>query len=208
MPRPRSLTAASVARAAVAVLDRDGRGALTMRAVAAELRMSTMGLYRYVADRDDLERLMVEYVLGTIDITPPGGRDWTEQITALVDRLRAAVSAHPGVVPLTIAHGHRSGSVLRWSEAVLAVLTDAGFTGPRRVIALRSLLAYVIGAVQLEHLGPLSGPGTIDIAEQSEYPHMARTAADARRIGREEEFDTGLRALLAGIGKHMGPVVG
>ena len=63
MPRPRSLTPRRLAQAALGVLDRDGAAGLSMRAIATELRLSTMGLYRYVTDRDDLERLVVDLVL-------------------------------------------------------------------------------------------------------------------------------------------------
>ncbi|MFE4408202.1 TetR/AcrR family transcriptional regulator C-terminal domain-containing protein [Streptomyces sp. NPDC093064] len=92
--------------------------------------------------------------------------------------------------------------MLRWSEAVLAVLTEAGVTGERRVVALRGLLSYVIGAIQLEQLGALSGPGTVAIIElpSAEFPHMAETARDARNVGADQEFLGGLALFLDGLG--------
>jgi AcrR family transcriptional regulator len=71
MPRPRTLTHAQVASAALAVIDRDGLPALSMRAVAKDLGMSTMALYRYVDDREELEGLVVELVLSAVDTGPP-----------------------------------------------------------------------------------------------------------------------------------------
>ena len=71
MPRPRSLTPDQLASAALAVLDREGLAGLSMRAVAKELGMSTMALYRYVDDREELEGLVVERVLSAVDTTPP-----------------------------------------------------------------------------------------------------------------------------------------
>jgi AcrR family transcriptional regulator len=206
MPRPRSLTPDQLASAALAVLDRAGLAGLTMRTVAKELGMSTMALYRYVRDRDELERLVVEHVLGGVDTTPPSGSaeldpTWQERIETMVGRVRAAVGAHPAVVPLTMIHRHRSPAILRWSETVVGILTEAGFDGPRRVIALRGLLSYVIGAIQLEHLGPLSGPGTVAIAElpRDAFPYMAETARYARSVGPAEEFSGGLAILLRGL---------
>ncbi|MCF3136105.1 TetR/AcrR family transcriptional regulator [Streptomyces olivochromogenes] len=203
MPRPRSLTQTRLASAALAVLDRDGLAGLSMRAVAQELGMSTMGLYRYVDDREELERLVVEHVLSAVDTEPPGpGTSWREQIEVMARRLRDAVGAHPAVVPLTITHRHRSLAGLRWSETVLAILTGAGIEGERRVIALRGLLSYVIGAIQLEHLGALSGPGTVAIAElpPEEFPYMSETARHARKVGADREFLGGLAMLLDGLG--------
>lgn len=202
MPRPRSLTPGQLASAALAVLDREGVAGLSMRTVAKELRMSAMGLYRYVADREELERLVVESVLDEVDTEPPpSGAPWEQRIEVLVRRLRDTVGAHPAVVPLTITHRHRSRAGLRWSEAVLAVLTEAGFDGARRVVALRALLGYVIGAVQLEHLGPLSGAGTVAISvlPADEFPLLAETALRAQGVGAEEEFFGGLAALMRGL---------
>jgi AcrR family transcriptional regulator len=173
-----------------------------MRAVAQELGLSTMALYRYVEDREELERLIVDLVMDCVDTTPPPAHaPWHERIETMVRRLRDAMSAHPAAVPLTLVHRHRSPGGLRWSETVLAILTEAGFTGERRVVALRGLLGYVIGAIQLEHLGPLSGAGTTAISAlpRDEFPYMAETARHARNVDPDQEFFGGLALLLRGL---------
>ncbi|GGY29463.1 TetR/AcrR family transcriptional regulator C-terminal domain-containing protein [Streptomyces omiyaensis] len=203
MPRPRSLTPDRLAAAALAVVDRDGLAALSMRTTAKELGMSPMGLYRYVADRDELERLVVDRILGDVDTTPPpGDAPWRERVEAMACRLRDAVARHPEAVPLALAHRHRAAGGLRWSETVLAILTGAGLDGPRRVVALRALHAYVSGAIQLEHRGPLSGPGTEAIAALpgDRFPLLTATARDAGGVAPDEEFLGGLRMLLRGLG--------
>nr|WSX51217.1 hypothetical protein OG409_21140 [Streptomyces sp. NBC_00974] len=60
---------------------------------------------------------------------------------------------------------------------------------------------YVIGALQLEHLGPLEGPGTTAIAglPAQAFPYMTATARDARPVSPEREFDGGLILLLRGL---------
>ncbi|MCA2213613.1 TetR/AcrR family transcriptional regulator [Jidongwangia harbinensis] len=201
MPRPRSLSPDRLAEATVAVVDRDGLGALTMRTVATELGMSTMALYRYVSDRDELELLAVEWVLRDLDTTAPTGDDPPDRLRALAQRVRDTVGAHPGTVPLLVRHRHRSGTLLRWSETVARILHDAGLDGTRRVVALRALLSYLIGALQLEHLGPLSGPGTTVIAHlpEAEFPYMSDTARQARTVPADDEFAGGLDLLLRGL---------
>ncbi|WP_432901073.1 TetR/AcrR family transcriptional regulator [Micromonospora matsumotoense] len=201
MPRPRSLTPGQLASAALAVIDRDGLPALTMRAVAGELGSSPMRLYRYVVDRAALEALVVDAVLAEVDTTPPGGGDWRDRAATLVHRMRVAIGRHPAVTPLLPVHRHRSSTVLRWTETLLGVLTDGGLDGTRRVIALRALLAYAVGAIQLEHLGPLSGAGTTAMAALSPvtFPHLTATAAEARRLEPDAEFGGGLDLLLRGI---------
>ncbi|WP_369144411.1 TetR/AcrR family transcriptional regulator [Streptomyces sp. R44] len=204
MPRPRSLTPDQPAAAALAVIDRDGLAALSMRTVAKELGMSPMGLYRYVADRVELEGLVVERVLGAVDTTPPT-RDspWRERVELMVRRLRDAVVRHPAAIPLTVTHRHRAAAGLRWSETVLGILAEAGIDGGSRVVALRALHGYVTGAIQLEQLAPLAGSGTEAIAAlpADRFPRLAETARDARAIGPDEEFFGGLRLLLRGLGE-------
>jgi AcrR family transcriptional regulator len=200
MPRPKSLTTTALATAALAVVDREGLAALSMRAVAAELGVGTMSLYRYVSDRGELEALAVDLVLSEVDTSPPRRALWDEQLAVLVERARAAVGRHPNAVPLTMAHRHRCPSVLRWSEAVLGVLARAGFTGSERVVALRALLAYAIGAIELEHGGPLTGPGTAAMADLGrEFPLLAETAAAAGGIDADEAFRRGLAVVLRGL---------
>lgn len=196
MPRPKSLTPEALAAAALAVVDRDGLPALSMRAVAQELGMGTMSLYRYVREKTELEALVVDLILSTVDVEPPEA-PWPQQVTVLVRRVRDAVAAHPNAVVLTMTHRHRSAAISRWSEAVLEVLAANGFSGPRRVVALRCLLSYLIGAVQLEHLGPLTGPSTAVMAGNAEFPLLAETARAAPAV--DDGFARGLAIVLRGL---------
>lgn len=201
MPRPRSLTHDQIAAAALAVIDREGLAGLSMRAVGGELRMSTMALYRYVRDREQLEGLVVAGVLASAELATPPEALWTERLTLLVERVRAAVAAHPSVVPLLLQHRHDSTASLAWGEAMLGVLTEAGFSGVQRVVAFRCMLSYLIGALQVEHFGPLSGTGTVAIAQlpSTDYPYLAATARDARAVPPEQEFGQGFAILLRGL---------
>ncbi|OLF13348.1 TetR/AcrR family transcriptional regulator [Actinophytocola xanthii] len=201
MPRPRSLTRPGIAAAALAVIDRAGLAALTMRSVAGELGVATMSLYRYVADREELEALVVEHVLAGVDLSVPPG-DWRDQVTVLLERVREAVCEHRHVVPLLVRHRHAVPASLSWIEAMLTVLDGAGFTGRRRVLAQRTLVSFVIGVLQNEYHGPLAGAGTAAMAELStaDFPLLAETAAQARGVSAEEEFHEGLRIVLRGLG--------
>jgi AcrR family transcriptional regulator len=202
VPRPRSLTDDQLVAAALAVVDREGLSALTMRAVARELGVATMGLYRYVADRQALETLMVDHVLRSVDLSLREG-DWQDRVRALLDRMRIAVARHPGIVPLALRHRQAAPGSLRFIEAMLSVLTQGGFGGTDRVLAQRTLIGYVLGFLQNEYFAALSGPGTIAMSELSpeEFPLLARTAADARTVPPDEEFRRGLDIVLRGLAR-------
>jgi len=196
VPRPRSLTTERLAAATLAVIDRDGLDALTMRAVAKELGMATMSLYRYVTDKEELEVLVVDHVLSGVNLTVPPG-DWRERLTEVLTRMRKAVGEHSAAVPLLLRHRHSVPASLVQLEAMLAILTDAGFTGERRAIAQRTIVAFVFGMLQNEHYGPLAGTGTAAMAAQEQFPLLAETAAVAREM--TDEFHKGLEIVLRGL---------
>jgi AcrR family transcriptional regulator len=201
MPRPKSLTLDEIATAALAVSDRDGLSALSMRTVAAELGVGTMSIYRYVADREELERLMVDLVLRNVKLSTPSRAPWRKKVALLAQQIREAVAVHPSIVPLLMAHRHSSRGLMRCAEALLQALTEGEFTGKRRVIALRTIVSYINGALQAQHVGPLAGPGTDVLAAlpATEYPLLAETARYARTVTAEEEFGRGLEAVLRGL---------
>jgi AcrR family transcriptional regulator len=200
VPRPRSLTDEQLVAAALAVVDREGLSALTMRTVARELGVATMGLYRYVADRQALELLVVDHVFRSVDLSLPEGT-WQDRVRVLLDRIRVAVARHPGIVPLVLQHRQSAPGSLRLIEAVLSVLTDGGLAGLDRVIAQRTLIGHLLGFLQNEHFAALTGPGTIVMSELSpdDYPLLARTAGDARSVSPDEEFRRGLDIVLRGL---------
>jgi AcrR family transcriptional regulator len=201
MPRPRSLTPADIAAAALQVIDRDGLAALSMRTVATELGTGTMSLYRYVRDREALERLVVDQVLATVETDLAPRTPWNQQIAHLAERMRNAVGAHPSIVPLLMLHRHASHEVKRYAEAFLKALTEGGFAGEQRVIALRTLVSYLNGALQAQHLGPLDGPGTDAMAQLpgNAYPLLSATARAAQRLGPDKEFRSGIAIVLHGL---------
>jgi AcrR family transcriptional regulator len=185
VPRPRSLTDAGIAAAALAVIERDGIAGLSMRAVATEMGVGTMSLYRYVDGRDQLEGLVIGLVLDAVDTRVPAGAPWEEQVTTLVGRVWEVVRAHPAVVSLLLTRRHGSEGTLRWGEAMLAALAEGGFAGEERAIAFRALLSYVLGAVQVEHTArcpvraPRPSPGCPRPTTRS-WPTRPATPATSR----------------------------
>ena len=201
MPRPRSLTLSVIAAAALTIIEREGLALLSMRTVAAELGVGTMSLYRYVDSRHALEGLVVDAVVAAVNLDLPKRMRWQARISTLVKRVRAAMRAHPAVVPLLLTRRHSSEGAVRWGEAMMGALAEGGFEGRARAIAFRTLLSYLIGAVQVEHFGPLSGEGTAALAAlpRDAYPFLSETARSAERIAEGVEFDAGLAAVLRGL---------
>ena len=115
--------------------------------------------------------------------------------------MRAAVAAHPAMAPLVPRHRHVSAAALRWMDATLAALADGGFEGRERVIAQRTLVAFLLGYLENEHYAAIGGSGTAMIAAiaAADYPHLVDAAAQAREISSEEEFSGGVEIVLRGL---------
>lgn len=201
MPRPKSLTSEEIATAALAVIDMGGLAALSIRAVAAELGMGTMSLYRYFADREQLEGYVVDLVFASISTDLPARMTWTKRVAVLLQRLREAVADHPAVVPLLLTHRFTAESAMPWAEQLMSALAHAGFDGKQRFLAFRLLTSYVIGVVQSEHFGvlPLGGQPIEAERHEQEYPLLAQNALFARKAVADEEFRWGLDNILQGL---------
>ena len=178
-----------------------GPGAATMRSVASELGMKPMSLYRYVDTRDELDGLIIDQVVRKVDSTVSPRAAWATRVRTIAMRMRAALAEHPAIVPLILTRRHLTLASLDCGETMLTALGDGGFSGRRRVIAFRAIMAYVLGAVQAEHLGSLDGEGTTAIAalDPAVHPQLVDAAAHAAAIDADAEFVGGLDIVLRGL---------
>lgn len=203
MPRAPSLSTTAIAEAALAAIERDGLGNLSMRNVAKVLGVGAMTLYGYVRDREELEALVVDHVLCQVDLSLPARAGWKRRLTLLLSRVREATARHPGVVPLVLTCRHARQGALCLAEAILTALDGANLSDEARAVAFRTLMGFTIGSVQLEHFGPLSGHGTATMAALSPevFPRLTSTAARAQHLASETEFQRGLVIVLRGIAR-------
>src|ERR1700709_1017829 len=70
---------------------------LTIRALAEELEVTPMALYRHVTDKDDLLLDGIAVLISRKGLPAPDA-DWRDAINHLVDSLRDLFVAHPSMV--------------------------------------------------------------------------------------------------------------
>src|ERR1700757_4350953 len=80
-PRP-GLSPDAIVEAAVRVADADGLEAVSMARVAKELGFTTMSLYRYVANKDELLQLMWNAATFGAERLVIEGDDWGARVRA------------------------------------------------------------------------------------------------------------------------------
>jgi AcrR family transcriptional regulator len=146
----RALSRERIVAAALALIDRDGLAAFSLRDLARALGVYPTALYWHVPGRNALLAAVVEQALR--DIWRPRGRlSWQARLRALFHRYRAAVRRHPNVAPLIGAQlVSNAGIGPELVERILATLAEAGFAGDRLVDAYNTVVAAKVGFVTME----------------------------------------------------------
>ncbi len=137
-----------------------------------------------------------------IALLMPSGATWSVVVWALAATI---ITVAIGVLSSKLATS-LSGDVtaalrIELMKAVLAALTEGGFEGAERAIGFRTLIAHMIGAVQVEHYGSISGERTraLAAAARGRYPTLGTTTASARHLTDDEVFRRGLESVLVGL---------
>jgi AcrR family transcriptional regulator len=205
VPRKAVLSREQILDAALALVDRDGVGALTVRDLARELGVGTMSLYYHVPDKEALLEGVAERVLADVEVPTEG--DWTERARRIVEGLRRAERRHPNALPLIYAR-RLSPRALLPIEALLGTLREAGFPPREALFAFRALQAFAVGSVIMEPGSAAAAPDgetREDIAgrfaglPRRDFPYLVEAAEQTARVGPDDEFDHGLDLILEGL---------
>lgn len=145
-PRADGLSVERIVDAALALVDAEGLDALTVRRLADDLGTGSASLYRHVASRDELLVLLVDHVLGEVDLPAADLAD-RAQVEHLAGELRRVLMAHANLVPALTAAPLLGPNALRGSELALAGLLRAGFAPSTAVPAYLALVDFVLGTV-------------------------------------------------------------
>jgi AcrR family transcriptional regulator len=205
MGRPARFTRQQVQQAALALVDAHGLEGLSMRTLADELGTGPMTLYNYVADRAELDVLVVEAVMAKARWPRKPHADWRDDVRALATAAWRAVRAHPNATPLILGRRSRSPALIEFSEALLAALARSGRSRRQLLIAFRAVTALVMGFAQVELAGPLSiepAEAVIDrfrALPADRFPRLVEIARAAERSDPAGELRQGLDLLLAGL---------
>lgn len=78
-----AVTREAILEAALALLERGGLAAVTMRALARELSVDPMAAYHYFRDKDALLAAAAEWAYSTLRVRMPASADWRRRLTLL-----------------------------------------------------------------------------------------------------------------------------
>jgi len=205
-PRVR-LTRDRVIEAALAVMDRDGLDAVTMRRVGRDLGVEAMSLYNHVRDKEDLLDGIREYVLSQF-LDPGTEGPWEERARRAARSWRQVLREHPSMVALiseSKGPNITPGSI-RPAEVALRLLRELGLSDEDAVKAFCAVGGYIVGFVLFEigmmHTTDTGSPTAGQLAAAipadecpcfvSSLPYLVQGDAD-------ERFEFGLDLLIEGL---------
>lgn len=210
-PRP-TLGVEEILRAAVAVADADGLGAVSMARVAAELGHATMALYRHVRSKDELLALMADAALEVPPELPAGG--WRVGLETWARAIVAVSQRHPWMARLPVGGPPSGPGSLAWLDRALGALEGTPLLDGEKMGVVMGLLTYAQGQIRLgaELAAGLAerpeafaryGEVLAHLVDPARFPALGAMIAGGTFAGGadggDEDFDLGLALYLDGV---------
>jgi AcrR family transcriptional regulator len=164
--------------------DAQGLGAVSMRAIAADLGVAPMTLYRHVAGIAELRDGLVDIVLGEILQLPATATGCVEPIGHLIRAVRMVGRTHAETFALLLDRRRSSYTATAVHATLRTALLQRGITWSEVGFVAEVLSSVLIGAVAAE------GHGWTD---------MVRTPPE------ERVFEAIEQMLLAFVDQQVGP---
>ncbi len=200
-----------ITRAAVALADSSGLEAVSMRRIAEKIGSAPTSIYWYVSDKSELYELMVDAVLGEIDLPPRLAGGWRADLTTVAWASLATFRRHLWFSQLGI-HPVPGPGTLAYAAIVLQSLGDCGLDDATAVNVMAALNNYIVGFIQRERawqglLDRDAAPGRWEQAAAANGagrpagdPASSHDLSARLKLAGDESFAFGLKCFLDGIG--------
>jgi len=199
--------------AAVALADREGLEAVSLRRVSTALGSGTASFYRVIDSRGELLDRMVDAVLGR-HIPPEASGEWRADLAAVARNRRAILNAHPWLGTELAGRPAIGPNALTHHERALAAAAGYAYDPTAASSAVETVLAYVLGAAARESAESRTrrrsgltdeqwrtsvAPYLRQALNSGTYPHLERMMHEATDLDPDERFERGLACVLAGL---------
>jgi len=189
-----------IAQAALAVVDRDGLEALSMRRLGAELGVEGMAVYRYFPNKAAVLAGVVEVLLAELVIPPPSNVPWTDVFRDVSRAYRALLLRHPHAIPLLAALPLTDPAAAGAAGSVMALLRAAGFDAESALRTLATITSYVVGIAQWEvGTAPLRAEGRDITLPPDADPYLVELLPQLAEDDCDETFEFGLDVIVKGL---------
>jgi AcrR family transcriptional regulator len=180
---------------------------LSIRRLAAELGVRGPSLYNHFATKDEILDAVANAVVATVDVSWFATREWRTALRLWAGSYRAALTAHPNIVPYLAQGPGRRPASLAMADVVYGALVKAPWP-PSRATRIGALMRYFVAGSALGSFarGFVEDPQLY----AAHYPHLgqAHRLAEHQELVDEGAFTLGLDALLEGLSREYERVVG
>jgi AcrR family transcriptional regulator len=189
--------------AALAVARRDGVGGLSIRKLAAELRVTPMAVYHHLHSKEDILVGVIERVVDEAAATAHGVpcSRWQDWLRATCRAMYRALVEQPAVIPLLGSSLRIGPGALGVLDDMLTVLCTAGIDRATAMSGAHALISYTLGAAGLQATVRPAGSIQAPTARSGDPSDLADEIV---RLARSDLFDRGLDLLLAGLATRRG----
>jgi AcrR family transcriptional regulator len=143
------LSADAIATAAIRLADAEGLDAVSMARVAAKLGVTTMALYRYVANKDELLQLMWNAsALGAEDLVLEGD-GWRTRMRSWAVIQRDMIDLHPWITQMPMAAPPVAPNSLHFVERGLAAMDETGLPDLSKLQVIGLLSSYTLSEARM-----------------------------------------------------------
>jgi TetR/AcrR family transcriptional regulator, tetracycline repressor protein len=205
------LSRETLAAGALALADREGLDAVTIRRLATDNSVTPMALYWHFKDKDAVLDGIAEQVYSSVVLPEPTDAPWDDQLRAVLMAVLAAVRPHPLAADLLAPRIMKSEAGLVLAERVIGMLRRAGFSAQDATQIASFLLCSIITLVTSEpgKYAPLPGEAQEDLqrAKRAQleslspkaFPYLIESARFFLECDDEESyFTSGMDFLVAG----------
>ncbi|QEG42132.1 TetR/AcrR family transcriptional regulator C-terminal domain-containing protein [Roseimaritima ulvae] len=203
----RTLTRDRVLRTALRFADEHGIESLSMRKLGQLLGVEAMSLYNHVANKDAILDGIVDIVAGQIEVPQLGG-DWRQAMRNRATSAHGVLMQHPWATMLIVSRANVGPAMLRYVDATIGCLRNAGFSYATADHAWNAIDSYVYGYTLQKLNFPFQPEEYAAVAEAylpqlpaERYPHlhgMTRQIIDGEHDGLHE-LTFGLDLILEGL---------
>jgi AcrR family transcriptional regulator len=200
-----------ILHAAITLADQGGMESLSMRKIAQELGVQAMSLYNHVANKDDLLDGIVDIVIDEIEV-PDLGINWQTAMRRRAKSAHEVLLRHPWVTMPIVSRVNVGPAMLRYVDATLGCLIEAGFSLEMTDAAVNAIDSHVYGFTLQELNFPFEAAEYANVAQEyvpnipaDKYPYMNRIAnyiIDGHYDG-INDFNFGLELILNGLDKLL-----
>lgn len=206
--RPRApLSKELVLKTAVKLADRIGIEALSMRRLGQALGVEAMSLYKHVANKEAILEGIVDLVVHEI-AAPAIGGDWKAAMRKRAISAHAVLMRHPWATMLLVSRPNVGPAMLRYVNATIGCLCEAGFSYPMADHAWNAIDNHVYGFTLQKLNFPFkpeeyaaAAAGFLPQLPADQYPYL-RGLSEQVILGHHSgmhDFEFGLDLLLEGL---------